>query len=91
MSFFLSIENIDEELAWLDPAERWELFLAPLIRALAEEHLGEVIDVESLVSNSDGRRVVIADEISIEVSDTEGAAELALRIEQQAKLAKGVQ
>jgi hypothetical protein len=89
MPFFLSIEDLEEELAWLDPAERWELILQPLMRALAQEQLGKVLNPDSLVREVDGRKVVDADEIAMEVTDLEKARELVLRIEQQAMASKG--
>lgn len=88
MPFFLVIEDVEEALAWLDPGERWTLFLQPLMAALAEERLGAVLEAESLVEEVEGRTIVVGDEIAMEVTDTGRAWELIRRIERQAGDAK---
>lgn len=88
MTYFLVIDNIDEVLSWLEPAERWDLFLEPLIQGLNEAKLGTVLDVESLVEESGGQKRVISNEIAIEVSNFEKAQALLCRIQTAARAAK---
>jgi hypothetical protein len=90
MPFFLVIKDIEDELGWLDPAERWELFLRPLRAALAAEGLGDILEADSLVAPVEGRPSFVGDEIAMEVNDLHRARELIASIEQQARAAKGL-
>lgn len=85
MPWFLVIENVEKELAWLEPHERWSLFLQPLRDALAEEQLGEILNIDELIREEGGRRTLVGDEIAIEVSDLDRARDVLRRIEHQAR------
>ena len=84
MNFYLMIENLNEELIELSPADRWTRFLEPLIKALAAEKLGEVLALDRLVQESEGRWMVVGDKITISVADLERGTALVNRIKEAA-------
>jgi hypothetical protein len=85
MNFYLVIENVAEELSWLSPDDRWTLFLMPLIDALTAKGLGTVLNVDELVQEVDGRRIIVGNEIAMKVSDLEQGWTLIRQIETEAQ------
>jgi hypothetical protein len=85
MSFFITIDNFDEELEDLTPAQRWERVLQPLAEALEREELGSVVDLDSLIVQTNDGPGVIASEVCLEVTDMKRAKELVREIEKRAQ------
>jgi len=84
MNFYLIIENLNEELIDLSPADRWTRFVEPLVNALSAEKLGEVLALDRLVQDSEGGRIVVGDKITISVADLERGTALVNRIKEAA-------
>ena len=90
MHLFLLIENLEQQLSWMSPADRWQSFLEPLINTLREEQLGKVLDIDKLVADSNHGKVVVGNELAMRVSDLPRTIQLIRRIEQQAATRMGI-
>ena len=88
MNFYLVIENAGEELGWLSPAERWQLFLLPLTKALSDQKIGKVLYLDELIQDDNGQKILVSNEISMRVTDLEKATVLIRQIEKAAEQAK---
>ncbi|MFO0969943.1 MAG: hypothetical protein U0793_30690 [Gemmataceae bacterium] len=64
----------------LAPAERWVRFVKPLHDALTRTRVGKILDLDEVMQEVDGRPVVAADQLEIELKTWSGGMRLLNRI-----------